>query len=101
VVGAEDNDSPVNLAGGQGKGAGDEVRGQQVMRHGQTGDAVGQGSAPGLAHGAQKGLRLGVKRRKSTPRGCGVLAAATQEMDQEKAEYGEAAHLFDHQNIIP
>jgi hypothetical protein len=68
-----------------------------VMRHGQTGDAVGQGRAPGLAHGAQKGLRLWVKRRKSTPRGCGVLAAATQEMDQEKAEYGEAAHLFDHQ----
>jgi hypothetical protein len=101
VVGAEDNDPPVNLAGGQGEGAGDEVRGQQVMRHGQTGDAVGQGRALGLANGAQKGLRLGIKRRKGSPRRRGVLAAAAQKMSQEEAEGGEAAHLFDHQGIIP
>ncbi len=97
MVGAEDDDPPVSLAGGQGKGAGDEVRGQQVMRYGQTGEALSQGSGPGLAHGAQKGLRLRVKRRKGTPRRRGVLAAAAQKVPQEEAECGEAAHLFDHQ----
>ncbi len=56
VVGAEDNDPPVILLGGQGEGAGDEVRGQQVMRHGQTGDAVGQGGAYGPVNGGQKRL---------------------------------------------
>ena len=96
VIGAEDNDPPVILAGGQGEGAGDEVGGQQVMRHGQTGDAVGQGGAFGQADGAPKGLRLGIKGRKGSRRRRGVLAAAAQKISQEEAEGSEAAHLFDH-----
>ena len=100
VVGAEDNDPLVILPRGQREGAGDKVRSQQMMRHGQTGDAVDQGRALGLANGALKGLRLRIKRRKGTPRRRGVLAAAAQKMSQEEAECGEAAHLFDHQGII-
>ena len=96
VIGAEDNDPPVILAGGQGEGAGDEVGGQQVMRHGQTGDAVGQGGAFGQANGAPKGLGLGIKGRKGSRRRRGVLAAAAQKISQEEAEGSEAAHLFDH-----
>ena len=96
VIGAEDNDPPVILAGGQGEGAGDEVGGQQVMRHGQTGDAVGQGGAFGQADGAPKGLGLGIKGRKGSRRRRGVLAAAAQKISQEEAEGSEAAHLFDH-----
>ena len=69
---------------------------QQVMRHGQTGDAVGQGSAFGQANGAPKGLRLGIKGRKGSRRRRGVLAAAAQKIPHEEAEGREAAHLFDH-----
>ena len=96
VVGAEDNDPPVILPGGQGEGLGDEVRGQQVVRHGKTGEALGQGGALGLANGAEEGLRLGIKGRKGSRRRRGVLAAAAHKKTQEEAECGEAAHLGDH-----
>jgi hypothetical protein len=70
------------------------------MRHGKTGDAVGQGGALGQGNGAPKGLRLGIKGRKGSRRRRGFLAAAAPKKPQEKAEGGEAAHLFDHQCII-
>ena len=84
VVGAEDNDPPVILPGGQGEGAGDEVRGQEVMRHGETGDALGQGEALGQGNGAPKGLRLGIKGRKGSRRRRGVLAAAGQDKQNNR-----------------
>ena len=71
------------------------------MRHGQAGDAVGQGGALGQADGAPEGLGLGIKGRKSSRRRRGVGAAASQKISQEEAEGSETAHLFDHHDIIP
>jgi len=93
VVGAEDNDPPVILPGGQDKGLGHEVRGQQVVRHGKAGEALGQGGALGLANGAEEGLRLGIEGRKGARGRRGVLAAGAAKKTQEKAKCGEAAHL--------
>ncbi len=86
VVGAEDNDPLVILPGGQGKRLGDEVRGQQVMRHGKTGDAVGQGGALGQANGPLKGLGLGIKGRKGSRRRRRVLAAAGQDKPNNRKQ---------------
>ncbi len=91
VVGAENNDPPVILPGGQRKRLGDEVRGQQVVRHGQTGDAVGQGGALGQAHGPLKSLGLGIKGRK----GCqwrGRISAAAGQDKQHNRQQGSSGH---------
>ena len=85
VVGAEDNDPPVILPGGQDEGLGHEVCGEQVVRHSKAGDPLGQGGALGLANGAEKWLRLGIKGRKGSRQRRGILAAAAQKT-QEEAE---------------